>query len=61
MENVRKSNAHVGIAEKRKEGLLIVGKREKIKFYLDRLDRVFEEEPIEIEGLIHAVNFGMDI
>ena len=32
----------------------------KIKFYLEGLDRIFEVEPIVIEGLNHAVNFGME-
>ena len=51
-----------GIAEKKKvKGLWVLGKREKIKYYLDGLDRVFDLEPIVIEGLIRAVNFDMDI
>ena len=33
---------------------------ERIKFYLDSLDRRFEVEPIVIEGLNHAVNFGIE-
>ena len=47
-------------AEKGGKGLRVIGKGEKIKFYLDRLDRIFEVEPIVIEGLNHAVNFGME-
>ena len=29
-----------------------------MKFYLDGLDQIFEVEPIVIEGLNHAINFG---
>ena len=31
-----------------------------MNIYLDGLDRVFEVEPIVIEGLNHAVNLGME-
>ena len=38
----------------------VLGKGERIKFYLDGLDRRFEVEPIVIEGLNHAVNLGIE-
>ena len=47
-------------AEKGGKGLRVLGKGERIKFYLDGLDRRFEVEPIMIEGLNHAVNFGIE-
>ena len=31
-----------------------------MKFYLDGLDRIFEVKPNVIEGLNHAVNFGIE-
>ena len=43
---LKKSNARVSTAEKGGKGLRVLGKGEKIKFYLDGLD--------------HAVNFGME-
>ena len=51
-KKLEESNATVNTAEKG-------GKGERIKFYLDGLDRRFEVEPIVIEGLTHAVNFGI--
>ena len=54
------SNPRVHTAEKGGKGLKVLGKGEKIKFYLDGLDRRFEVEPIVIEGLNHAVNFGIE-
>ena len=36
--------------EKGGKGLRVLGKGEKIKFYLDGLDRRFEVEPIVIES-----------
>ena len=56
---LEKSNARVHTAEKGGKGLRVLGKGKIIKFYLDGLDRRFEIEPIVIEGLNHAVNFGM--
>ena len=54
------SNARVHMAEKGVKGLRVLGKGERIKFYLDDLDHRFEVEPIVIEGLNHAVNFGIE-
>ena len=48
------------MAEKGGKGLKVLGKGERIEFYLDGLDRRFEVEPIVIEGLNHAVNFGKE-
>ena len=31
-----------------------------MKFYLDERDQIFEVKPIVIEGLNHAVNFGIE-
>ena len=42
---LEKSNARVGTAEKGGKGLRVIGKGEKIKFYLDGLDRIIEVEP----------------
>ena len=50
---MEESNARVNTAEKG-------GKGERIRFYLDGLDQRFEVEPIVIEGLNHAVNFGIE-
>ena len=52
---LEESNARVHTAEKEGKGLRVLGKGEKIKFFLDGLDRRFEVEPIVIEGLNHAV------
>jgi len=57
---LEESNARVHTAEKGGKGLKVLGKGERIKFYLDGLDRRFEVEPIVIEGLNHAVNFGIE-
>ena len=57
---LEESNARVNTVEKGGKGLRVLGKGEKIKFYLDGLDRRFEVEPIVIEGLNHAVNFGIE-
>ena len=46
--------------EKGGKGLRVLGKGKRIKFYLNGLDRRFEVEPIVIEGLNHAVNFGKE-
>ena len=56
---MEESNARVNTAEKGRKGLRVLGKGERIRFYLDGLDRKFEVEPIVIEGLNHAVNFGI--
>ena len=53
-------NARVNTAEKGGKGLRVLGKGERIRFYLDGLDRRFEVEPIVIEGLNHAVKFGIE-
>ena len=57
---LEKSNARVHTAEKGGKGLRVLGKGKIIKFYLDGLDRRFEVERIGIEGLNHAVNFGIE-
>ena len=54
------SNARVHTAEKGGKGLRVLEKGGRIKFYLDGLNRRFEVEPIMIEGLNHAVNFGIE-
>ena len=39
---LEESNARVHLAEKGRKGLRVLGKGERIKFYLDGLDRRFE-------------------
>ena len=56
---LEESNARVHTVEKGGKGLRVMGKGERIKFYLDGLDCRFEVEPIVIEGLNYAVNFGI--
>ena len=53
---LEESNVRVHTVEKGRKGLRVLGKGKRIKFYLDGLDRRFEV----IEGLNHAVNFGID-
>ena len=53
------SNARVGTVEKGGKGLKVLGKGVTFKFYLNRLDQLFEVEPIVIEGLNHAVNLEL--
>ena len=53
---LEESNTRVHTAEKGGKGLRVLGKGERIKFYLDGLDHRFEV----IEGLNHAVNFGIE-
>ena len=53
---LEESNARINMAEKGGKGLRVLGKGEKIRFYLDGLDRRFEVEPIVIEGLNHTVS-----
>ena len=43
---LEESNARVNTAEKGRKGLRVLGKGERIWFYLDGLDRRFEVEPI---------------
>ena len=57
---LEESNARVRMVDKGGKGLRVLGKGERIKFYLDGLDRRFEVELIVIEGLNHAVNFGIE-
>ena len=57
---LEESNARVHTEEKGRKGLRVLRKGERIKFYLNGLDRRFEVEPIVIEGLNHAVNFGIE-
>ena len=57
---LEESNARVNTAEKGGKGLRVLRNGERIRFYLDGLDRRFEVEPIVIEGLNHAVNFGIE-
>ena len=39
---IERSDARVSTAEKGGKGLKVLGKGEKMKFYLDGLDRIFE-------------------
>ena len=57
---LEESNARVHTAEKGGKGLRVLGIEERIKFYLDGLDRRFGVQPIVIEGLNHAVFFGIE-
>ena len=57
---LEESNARVNTAEKGGKGLRVLGKGEMIRFYLDGLDQRFEVEPLVIEALNHAVNFGIE-
>ena len=57
---LEESNARVHMVEKGGKGLRVLGKGERIKFYLDGLDRRFEVEPIVIDGLNQAANFGIE-
>ena len=57
---LEESNARVNGAEKGGKGSRALGKGERIRFYLDGLDRRFEVEPIVIEGLNHAMNFRIE-
>ena len=57
---LEESNTRVNMVEKGGKGLRLLRKGERIKFYLDGLDHRFEVEPIVIEGLNHAVNFGIE-
>ena len=54
------SQARVHTVEKGGKGLRVLGKGERMKFYLDGLDKRFEVEPIVIEGVNHAVNFKIE-
>ena len=56
---LEESKARVNTAEKGWKVLRVLGKGERIRFYLDGLDRRFEVEPIVIEVLNHGVNFGI--
>jgi len=56
---LEKRDVPKGTAEKGGKGLRVLRKGERSVFYLDNFDQVFEVEPIVIEGLNHAVNFGM--
>ena len=58
---LEESNARVNTAEKGGKGLRVLGKGERIRFYLDGLGQRFEVEPIVIEGLNHAENFGIEL
>ena len=50
------SNIRVGTGEKGGKGLKVLGIGETFKFYLNRLDQLFEVKPIVLEGLKHVVN-----
>ena len=57
---LEKSNVREDTAENGGIGLWVLGKGEKIEFYLNGLGRVLELEPIVIEGLNYAVNFVIE-
>ena len=56
---LEESDVRVHTAEKGGKGLRVLGKGERIKFYLDGLKHRFEVELMVIEGLNHALNFGI--
>ena len=56
---LEESDVRVHTAEKGGKGLRVLGKGERIKFYLDGLKHRFEVELMVIESLNHALNFGI--